>query len=152
MLAFALALPRLAAAPIAAAETNDLFRDAAPLLVPGMVRGTTASATAETGEPAPSCLPPGYAGLGKTLWYRLSGATSGTVSALIGETGGFLPVLALYQGTSLPNLQEVACGAELQLAAPLEGGTYYLQIGGASGLTAANGAADRFAPSGPFRL
>ena len=100
--------------------------------------GSTANATNEAGEPAPTC-----ATLGKTIWYRYTPATNQTVTF---STGGssFDTVLAIWRGTSIGALTQVGCdddglgvgGASRVQSLALTGGqTYYIQIGGYRGAT-----------------
>lgn len=116
------------------APSNDAFANASSISPPFSQSGIqTASATVETGEPSPSC-----GAIGKTLWYRYQPNGSQKLQA---ETTGssFDTVLAIYRGTSLSNLLEVACSDD----AGAEGGsskvqdvelsadqTYFLQVGG----------------------
>lgn len=125
-------------ASLAQVPANDAFVNATPLLVPN-VNGSSVGATRQAGEPSPSCAPDAQA----SLWFRVQQqAVAGVVSA---STAGsvFDTVLALYQGTTLANLQEVACNDDRpdgslfsQLSgAVAAGSTYYLQLSGHAGAT-----------------
>lgn len=112
--------------------SNDNFADALPLTFSGSqitVNADTRLASSETGEPASCSLVDG------TLWYRVTTSNPAIIEA---NTFGssFPAVVSVYQGTSLADLQPLACGAETggsQGAAvfALAGGeSAYLQVGG----------------------
>ncbi len=72
--------------------------------------GTTAKATLEVGEPRPyhptqDC---GIFGISNSVWYKVTPDESGTLEATT-QGSSFDTVLALYKGSSLSSLQQVAC-------------------------------------------
>jgi hypothetical protein len=100
----------------------------------------TALATTEVNEDLdPSC----SEFVGRTLWYKITPASTTTITAdTVESSDGFDTVLVLYQGTSIGGLTELACdddsgvapqtgGSSRITSATLTGGqTYYLQVGG----------------------
>ncbi|MBI4493220.1 MAG: IPT/TIG domain-containing protein [Chloroflexi bacterium] len=111
--------------------SNDSFASASVLSVPGSASGSTLLATLEAGEPSPACGP-----IGKTVWYRLVPEATGTLSASTAGSG-FDTLLALYSGSSLATLTQLACddesggGGTSRLSGAVRAGqTYYLQLGG----------------------
>ena len=105
----------------------------------------TSSATTEQGEDVdPSCTD----FVGKTLWYKLTPNANVTITAdTAGSSAAYDTVLALFQGTTLGGLTEIACDDDSAVA-PATGGasriasvnltagqTYYLQVGGWKGAT-----------------
>jgi hypothetical protein len=126
---------------------NDAFSGAFTLPVPGTVTGTTSKATMEPGEPAPysptkDC---GIFGVSKSVWYKVTLPYTGpgweTYITLSTKGSSFDTVLALYQGSSVTSLQQVACSNNNSqpnytdwLGTWLKGGqTYYLQLSGTGG-------------------
>lgn len=128
-----------------APRSNDAFA-AAELItnIPTMTPAGNSEATTESGEPVPSCAGLTAAGStvplsGATLWYRFTPRASGRI--LVRTMGGSPtanPVVAVYRGTTLTGLTEVACndndpsGGTLASSAYVNvtlGLTYYLQIG-----------------------
>jgi hypothetical protein len=84
----------------------------------------------EPGEPVASCTPPDTTP-GGSLWYAYTATSSDPLSAYTAYTG-VRRVLAIYQGSSLQDLVELACnaddyGGEVVLH-PEAGKTYYFQI------------------------
>src|SRR5581483_10300948 len=121
--------------------TSDSFAGASTLLVPASgttisTSGSTEAASVEAGEPAtPSCA--GGVAIGKTVWYRVVTEATGVVTA---STAGstFDTVLAIYTGSSLASLHEIACNDDVSgddttsevLFGAVAGETYFLQLGG----------------------
>src|SRR5688572_9742272 len=97
----------LAAASPAAAQTrpaNDDFSAAQELTgLPVGASGTTTGATAEPGEPAPT----GGTTPDASVWYRWTGPVTGNVTIDTCQ-GDFDTILAVYTGTSLDALTEIA--------------------------------------------
>jgi len=91
----------------------------------------TLTAGAEDGEPFPSCSFFGNAGA--TLWYRFS--PSADTAVLVESLGPNFqgPAAAVYQGTALSDLTQIACGypgyPETELAFQAAAGqTYFIQL------------------------
>jgi hypothetical protein len=138
VLAVALAAP--AGAPVAAvsAPANDFFAFATDLssLVPYTESNIDNTlATRETGEPNPTC----SQGINNTIWYRYVASTATTLTAgavpspYVGNA--FRPYIAVYEGTAIDALTQVACaspGSTQAVYAPFPvkvGDTYYVQVG-----------------------
>jgi hypothetical protein len=117
--------------------------------------GNTSGATMEVGEPLPhsptkDC---GIFGISNSVWWKVKVPSQfGSNGAYLKlSTGGssFDTVLAVYQGSSLTSLQQVACSNDNTLPnwnEPLierlsSGQTYYVQLSGTGG-----------ARSGPYKL
>lgn len=82
----------------------------------------------EVGEPIPSCTDPDVRP--SSVWYRLSVADTTTVFVPWYSAS---PNLAIYEGTSLGELTEVACTWDGMISFGAEAGrTYYLQVWGAT--------------------
>ena len=125
-----------------AQPANDDFADAVPLtsadlpFVNEPMGISTVGATTEVAEPQPSCAP-----AGSTVWYRFTASADGDVVAdTFGGIGPFDTVLAAYTGTSLVDLNEVACdddhagSQQSRLVLTLTAGqTVFLQVGGYGG-------------------
>jgi hypothetical protein len=119
---------------LTAVGSPDLFANATVVgALPFSDGGSTANATSEAGEPAPSCAP-----LGKTLWYRLTPGVNQTVTFSTSGSG-FDTVLAVWRGTSIGGLTQVGCdddgiaaggASRIQSLALTGGQTYYIQVGG----------------------
>lgn len=114
---------------------NDNFADATSITALPFTDSTdTLNATTEPGEPTPSCV---YENADSTLWYSF---TPDADTLLLADTTGsdfYGTFIAVYQGTSLSDLTQVACGTpsfpEVRLAFQATGGkTYYFQVGGLS--------------------
>jgi len=95
---------------------------------------STAGATTESGEPAPSC----QTNFGATVWYKFTPSTSGVYQ--IDTTGSnYDTVVALYTGSSLTGLSQVACsddadGLQSIVKPTLTAGTTYrIQVAGYQG-------------------
>jgi hypothetical protein len=133
---------------------KDSFAAAPPLAdsetcgSPGApIRGTTSTATMEVGEPQPhsSTKDCGILGISKSVWWKVQVPSRyGSNGAYLRlSTGGssFDTVLAVYQGSSLTSLQQVACSNDNSLPnwnEPLierlnSGQTYYVQLSGTGG-------------------
>jgi len=113
---------------------NDNFVNAQVLSLPGAVTGSNAGASMEVGEPIPNC-----GGTGTSVWFRLVPTSSGGLTATTaGST--FDTTLALYSGTSLGTLTQLACNddsmgtQQSQLVVNVSAGsTYYLRLAGYAG-------------------
>jgi hypothetical protein len=83
----------------------------------------TRGASLEEGEPQPSC-----GAIARTLWYRF---TAGADADLLAETVGQFNTVAVYTGSELGGLTEVACslGSMIDFAGTA-GQTYHFQVGG----------------------
>lgn len=109
---------------------NDNFADAIPISgVPFSDSPDLTGATTEAGEPL-SCAP--FIG---TAWYAFTPTTSGSYSTGIFSGNG---EIAVYTGSSLQNLTQVACGNQGGLSTwhADAGTTYYIQAGTLSGFGA----------------
>jgi hypothetical protein len=116
--------------------------------------GTTAGATMEAGEPRPyaSYKDCGIYGISNSVWWKVTvpsnlyssyyGSTGGAYLKLTTENSSFDTVLAVYKGSSLTSLQQVACSNNNSLPnwtdklyAPgrPKGQTYYVQLSGTGG-------------------
>jgi hypothetical protein len=118
-----------AAPAMAVPPSNDDF--AAARVVSGVPYSDTAEVTGstlQTGEPVPSCRE--LAAPSGTVWYAFTPAQTGIVK--ISRGIDFESILAVYTGSSLAGLTEIACqygqSAPLTLAVTA-GQTYYLQLG-----------------------
>ncbi|MGH2368393.1 MAG: hypothetical protein ACRDI2_09340 [Chloroflexota bacterium] len=125
---------------------NDAFAAASTFGLPSLIQGDTSNATMEAGEPTPTCAQ--QETIGKTVWFRIHPTSSGLLYA---ATAGsqFNTVLALYTGSSVSTLAEVACSNDVSLGrinnvprsvldsrigvSVTAEQTYYLQLGGAFG-------------------
>jgi hypothetical protein len=131
---------RLAITYTVASQTgplNDNFAAASSLSVPGTASDNTTGATREVGELAPC------GSIGSTVWYRVVPDRSGILTANTANSA-FDTVLALYTGSSLSGLTNVACnddganntqgdGTSYLTVTVVGGRTYYLQLGGYNG-------------------
>ena len=111
------------------------------------IRGNTSGATMEVGEPRPnsSTKDCGIFGVSNSVWWKVhpSYPTGSKGPYLRLSTGGssFDTVVAVYKGTSLTSLQQVACSNDNSLPnwnEPLierlqSGQTYYVQLSGTGG-------------------
>lgn len=119
------------ASPARAAGTNDDFAGATLVnAMPFEVTGDTTSSTLEAGEPQPSC-----SQTETSVWYRLDQTEAVRIDATtVGSS--FDTVLAVYRGTSLADLREIACnddgtGATAEVAfKTLAGQSYFIQLSG----------------------
>src|SRR4051794_32749353 len=80
-----------------AAAPNDRIADAIGTGVPDLLLVDTRGATTETGEPVPSCAPPGNAPIRSTVWYTIVAHGTSLRVSTAGSGGTFRPLLALYQ-------------------------------------------------------
>lgn len=109
--------------------SNDSFTQAVVVgALPFSATVDTSTASAEVGEPTPSC---GSSAL-QTVWYAFTPATGGSYSASVSNSV-YPFILAVYSGSALNNLREVACRWSpfwAPATARLEAGvTYYYQLG-----------------------
>ena len=87
-----------------AAPVNDHFADAVDLDAAGRIEGTNIAATKETGEPNHAGDPGG-----RSVWYTWTAPGDGSVPQLgIVVEGDYDAVLAVYTGTDVGSLTEVA--------------------------------------------
>ena len=115
---------------------------------PGVpTQGYTSGATMEVGEPRPysSTKDCGIFGVSNSVWWKVKvpSAYGSNGAYLRLSTGGssFDTVLAVYQGSSLTSLQQIACSNDNSLPnwnEPLierlnSGQTYYVQLSGTGG-------------------
>ncbi|HYI23489.1 MAG TPA: hypothetical protein VEX62_12750 [Candidatus Limnocylindrales bacterium] len=115
-----------------APPANDSFGNAANATLGVTSHQETFTATLQANEPVPSC---GW-DVGRTVWYRFTPNSSRTlVARTVGST--FDTVLAVYEGTSLEDLAELACNDDRgidvasRVELPVVGGTtYFFQVGG----------------------
>ena len=106
--------------PPATAQTNDNFANRLALSGPAPVAlSNNLLATREAGEPDHA-----GAAAGRSLWYTWTAPTTGTVNVSTYYTGTGAPTmraLALYTGSSLSSLSEVASSNNLAQTQYLEG-------------------------------
>ena len=82
------------------------------------------NATIEDKEPNPQC---GWGTKNRTVWYKFTPISSGSVS---GNIAGNYPFIAVYTGTSIDSVIQTWCGAGGEVNFPVLGGTtYYIQLG-----------------------
>jgi hypothetical protein len=110
------------------APVNDQFDDATTINALPYDSGQvdTTAATMEAGEPKPSCAQ-GY-DIRQTIWYAFTPSTTQLLTSYVDGCG---PFQAVYAGTSLSDLTEVACRAwsgNMSFAAEA-GATYFFQRG-----------------------
>ena len=115
---------------------NNCFSTATTVTKGSSTGQSTSGATLESGEPRPC------GSIGATVWFTYTPTTSGTVT--IDTMGsGFDTVLAVYTGSSLTGLSNVACNDDLAWYdldsrvsfSGTAGVTYRIQAGGYSGAT-----------------
>lgn len=94
-----------------AAPANDNFADSENVSTfPASSTGSSSGATLESGEPAPTC-----ASIGASVWYRINTATSSRFGVnTFGSSTKFDTVLAVYTGSSLNSLTQVACNDDVE--------------------------------------
>jgi hypothetical protein len=112
---------------------NDDFAQAATIgQLPYAAPLDLSGATAQPAEPTPNCGGPPIG----TAWYAFTPSVSGTFAGGIGSPNpfGFAVEYAVYTGSSLATLRQVACnlGNPLQFDAD-KGTTYYIQVANFSG-------------------
>ncbi|HEY8134821.1 MAG TPA: hypothetical protein VIF08_02190 [Candidatus Limnocylindrales bacterium] len=127
----------------ATAPANDFFANAVVLtdstLPYGPVTIDTTNATTEANEPweVSGCQGDYYGHLNHTVWYRYNATADGAI-AVSTELSNFDTDIAVYAGSSIGSLNQVACAHENgttghYLAFHAQAGlTYYIQIGGDS--------------------
>lgn len=112
--------------------TNDDFAGATTITaLPFTETVDTLTATAELLEPTPSCTYGAF--VTSTVWYRYTPSSDMYLVAEAAEAY-FGALVGVYQGSSLSDLTEVACGApyypgNLVAFRALAGQTYYFQMG-----------------------
>jgi hypothetical protein len=107
---------------------NDNFADATAIAsLPFDDAVNTSAASLETDEKTPSCA---SNGISNTAWYAFTPNSTESISAS-NPSSSFIPVLAVYTGSSLASLTEVGCqGNGYPLTFRAEGKTtYYFQAG-----------------------
>ncbi len=112
--------------------TNDDFADATPVTdLPYSETTTTNGATRETNEPFATC---GFGSTTGTLWWAFTPSETQTVSARA-SAQFFSTYTAVYTGTSLSNLSQIACEnfSDLTSFVAEVGQTYFLQVGSVFG-------------------
>jgi len=122
------------AAARAAAPTNDDFENATAISLSYQTTESIGEATVQTGEPNPNCVPVDH-----TVWFSFTATRNAKVVANF--TGSdYTPAGEVYTGSSLSNLQLVACmedvpaNTEPRMAFSVtRGKTYYLQVGTVAG-------------------
>jgi hypothetical protein len=110
--------------------------------------GNSSGATMEVGEPQPnsSTKDCGYLGISNSVWWKVKvparyDGSSGAYLRLSTKGSSFDTVLAVYQGSSLTSLRQVACSNDNSLPnwndvlieRLRSGQTYYLQLSGTGG-------------------
>jgi alpha-tubulin suppressor-like RCC1 family protein len=114
------------------APTNDDFADAADATaLPFSDDVQAATATIEDDEPAPSCAPnqPPFG----SVWYRYDATVDETLAP---SASGYALRVAVYTGTTLTDLVEIACvggSSPTDRFTVQSGTTYYIQVYGLSG-------------------
>ena len=112
--------------------TNDDFANAQPVtsLPFSAPRPDFTLASAESDEPAPaSCS--GSQGL-PSIWYAYTPTRTHSIAVKV-DTWGTGPYVAVYEGSSLPDLRMLACSSSNYNARAVgvtQGQTYYVQISG----------------------
>ena len=134
-----------AASHAGVAPINDNFANAIALNEPltATAQTSTVGSTEEVDEPVPSCIDNGE--FGSSVWYKYTPSVdvSAGVDTVFSETT-YDTVLAIYTGSALDSLNEIACNDEIstnpatfgfsRAAAILEGGvTYHIQVSGFNG-------------------
>jgi len=110
---------------------NDNFVNA--MVVPSLPFDDTiaeiGAASAQVGEPRPSCA---GSGLNGTVWYAFTPAASGSISSSVSAPIFTYTLLAAYSGNSMTSLTELGCrgpyGGVLTFHVDA-GSTYYFQAG-----------------------
>jgi hypothetical protein len=120
------------AAVLAAPPTNDYFANATDAYLGMVDELSTSQATLQVNEPASSC----GTDIGHTVWYRYIAPDDEDLHA---DTlaSSYDTVLAVYEGTSITALSEVACNDDTSDSsassvdfAVYSGLTYYIQVAG----------------------
>ena len=114
----------------------------------GLQWGNSSGATMEEGEPRPnsSTKDCGYLGISNSVWWKVQmparyDGSSGAYLRLSTKGSSFDTVLAVYQGSSLTSLRQVACSNDNSLPnwndvlieRLRSGQTYYVQLSGTGG-------------------
>lgn len=109
------------------APSNDNFANAMPVSnVPFSDTQSASAATAEPGEPTPSCAP---SPPGNSWWYAFTPSSTQSYQANLGS--GTWSTEAIFTGTSLGALTQVACrsqGGASTAFKGVAGQTYYIQV------------------------
>lgn len=126
-----LACGLLGVAPASAAEPpNDDFAAAAVLSAGETSTVDTTDASLEVGEPVPCQY------VSHSIWYSFTPPGDGWYQVDTLTTVGVDTVVAVYEGTIISSLSELACGydsisSSAKVVTPLTGGTtYYIQVSG----------------------
>lgn len=119
----------LTVSPAAAPPSNDAFADAASLTSDTPVAGNNAGATAETGEPRPTCC----SAVENSVWWRWTATQSGAVT-VDSRSSSFATETEVFTGDSVDALTWVAgearfYGSELPFNA-VAGTTYHIRVDG----------------------
>ncbi|HEU5123539.1 MAG TPA: hypothetical protein VFW05_05680 [Verrucomicrobiae bacterium] len=108
------------ATPAFAQPANDSFANRIPIAVDqASVSGTLSNATFEAGEPIIEGV-----SSGQTAWWTWTAPSNGIMTLEIDGTG-FNPLLAVYQGSELPNLSLVASNIFLSCYEDTECGCHW---------------------------
>jgi hypothetical protein len=115
------------------APPNDNFDNAtviSPTALPFTDTEDATGATAETGEPVPTCSTRGS--VSNSWWYSFTPASSGSFTASSTGPGA---IVAAYTGSGLGNLTQIACARDFPLETfqAAAGTTYYLQVSDIAG-------------------
>lgn len=136
--AIALSLVLLVALPPTPASAqavppNDTIANAQATSAGDLLVVDTRGATTESGEPVPSCAPPGDPPIHRTVWYAVAAHGTTLRFSAFGRSTSFRPLLALYQRDAAGVMTQVACTALGELTATVvDGRSYLLQVGGGS--------------------
>ena len=96
------------------------------------------NATVEAGEPVPTCTDP--AARERTAWFKIVAPQTTTIT-LTTEDSDFDTILAVYYGTALTSLHEIACDDDIMAGViqtllsfdATAGQTYFVQLSGFAG-------------------
>ena len=124
MVAVAAWMAAVAAPAVAAPPPNDMFENAMPLGDPPVeVSTTTFSASRQPGEPIHGQ---------QTVWYAYRPTVSQRVAVEAQAPDGSPRVVAVYTGSSLPDLERVGIGESSEARVPFDataGQTYWIATG-----------------------
>lgn len=112
---------------------NDNFGRAQRInTLPFQVSADLTYATRQSAEPTPTCAN-NPSTFGKTIWYAYTPSVNGALTAAL--DGWFSQVMAVYTGSALRSLAQVACVPVYSSTAFVvqAGVTYYFQIGDSAG-------------------
>jgi len=112
------------AGPAAGQPTNDDFANAQVVKIGTTVEGTVADATNERGEPFSEC---GDNFEKKSVWYRVAISEATGLEVTLDWAGSVGPVVSIFEGSQLSELQEIDCGSP-SLAAVTPERTYYIRV------------------------